>query len=87
MLHNYQHISNMVQGFFPYQRKVFVSTVMKVFFSSPERPQNCARDCGGRRENQGPKATAMARGILYQLCSFSSHFVQISASKSKQQKE
>lgn len=54
---------------------------MKVFFSSPERLQNCARHCRGRRENQGPNAIAMAKGILHQLRSFSRHFVQISASK------
>lgn len=83
-LHNCQNTLHGA-GFLSTPGTTFVSATTKVYFSCSERPQNYARDCGGKRENQGPKA--MAKRILYQCCSFCSHFVQIPATKSKEQKE
>lgn len=82
--HNCQHILHDA-GFLSTPGIDFAPVTMKVYFFCSERPQNCARDCGGSRENQGPKA--MAKIILYQLCSFFIHFVQIPGPKIKQQKK
>lgn len=77
-LHNCQHILHGA-GFLSTPGTAFVSVTMKVYFSCSERQHNRAGD------NQGPKA--MAKRTLYQLFSFCSHFVQIPATNSKQQKE